>query len=134
MRFLRSGSIEVLDVGMQDTVQLPLVKDEQVIETLAPHAAEKPFTDGIGSRGVIGRFQYFNAARYGHAREIGSKLGITIADEILRFLSIGSRFPQLLCGPGVSRRASDPHMDDSARVYINDEEGEQRAKEEIGDL
>src|SRR5690242_17590377 len=45
-----------------------------------------------------------------------------------------SRFPQLLCRPGVGWRASDPHMDDLTSVEINDEEGEQRAKEEVGDL
>ena len=38
MRFLRSGLIEVLNIGMKDAVQLLLVKDEQVIETLATHA------------------------------------------------------------------------------------------------
>jgi hypothetical protein len=45
MRFLRSGSIEVLDIGMQDTMQLLLLEDEKVIEALATHAAQKPFTD-----------------------------------------------------------------------------------------
>jgi hypothetical protein len=49
MRFLWPGSIEVLTRGMKDTVQLLLVKDEQVIQTLTPRAAHKPFTDGIGS-------------------------------------------------------------------------------------
>ena len=35
---MRSGLIEVLYIGMKDAVQLLLVKDEQVIETLATHA------------------------------------------------------------------------------------------------
>jgi hypothetical protein len=39
MRFLWPGSIEVLNIGMKDTVQLLLVKDEQVIETLSTHTA-----------------------------------------------------------------------------------------------
>jgi hypothetical protein len=82
-----------------------------VIETLAPHTAQKPFTDRIGAWRVIGRFQYLDAAGCGHASETGSKLGITITDEILRPLSKGSGFPQLLCSPGIGRRASDPHMD-----------------------
>jgi len=42
---VRSGSIEVLDIGMQDTMQLLLLEDEKVIEALATHAAQKPFTD-----------------------------------------------------------------------------------------
>jgi hypothetical protein len=33
------GLIEVLTIGMKDTVQLLLMKDEQVIETLSTHTA-----------------------------------------------------------------------------------------------
>jgi hypothetical protein len=46
---MRSGSIEVLDIGMQDTMQLLLLEDEKVIEALSTYAAQKPFTDHIGS-------------------------------------------------------------------------------------
>jgi hypothetical protein len=94
MRFLWPGSIEVLTIGMKDTVQLLLLEDEHMVETLAPHTAQKPFTDRIGAFRVIRCFQYLDAASCGHASETGSKLGITIADEILRSLSKGSRFPQ----------------------------------------
>jgi hypothetical protein len=131
---MRSGLIEVLNVGMKDTVQLLLVKDEQVIQTLSPHTAQKALTDGIGSWRVRRCFQYLNAAGCGHARETGSKLAITIPNEILRRLSKRSCFPQLLCSPGIGRRSSDPHMDDSARVQIDDEDGKQRTKEKVGDL
>jgi hypothetical protein len=65
---MRPGSVEVLDRGTQDTMQLLLLQDEQVIETLATHAAHKPFTDGIGQWCVIGRFEYLDAAGCGHAR------------------------------------------------------------------
>jgi hypothetical protein len=51
---MRSGLIEVLDIGAQDAMKLLLLQDEQVIETLATHAAQKTFTDGIGARSVIG--------------------------------------------------------------------------------
>ncbi len=43
------GSIEVLDRGMKDTIQLLLLKDEKVIETLSSHAVQKSFADRIGS-------------------------------------------------------------------------------------
>lgn len=54
---MRSGLIEVLNIGSQDTLQLLLLQDEQVIETLAPHTPQKAFTDGIGSWRVIGCFR-----------------------------------------------------------------------------
>jgi hypothetical protein len=50
---MRPSSIEVLDIGMQDTMQLLLLEDEKVIETLSTHATQKPFTDRIGTRGVV---------------------------------------------------------------------------------
>ena len=88
-----SGLIEVLDIGTQETMQLLLLQDEQVIQTLATHAAKEAFTDGIGPWCVVGRFQYLDAAGCGYARETGSKLVITITDEILRPLSISCRLP-----------------------------------------
>jgi hypothetical protein len=117
------GSIEVLTVSMKDAVQLLLVKGEQVIETLATHTAQKAFTDGISARRMNRRFQDLDAGGCGHARATGSKLAIVITDEILRSHSIGGRFSKLLCRPRVGRRACDPHMDDSTRVYITNEEG-----------
>jgi hypothetical protein len=33
---MRSGLIEVLDIGLKDTIQLLLLEDEKVIETLSP--------------------------------------------------------------------------------------------------
>ena|SRR5262249_40898949 len=59
---MRSGLIEILEIGTQDTMQLLLLQDEQVIEALVPHAAHKPFTNGIGSRRQVGRFQDLDAA------------------------------------------------------------------------
>ncbi len=131
---MRPGSVEVVYIGIENPLELLLLQDEQVIETLATHTAQKAFTDRIGPWCVIGCFQDLDAAGCCHACETGSKLVITITNEILRRLSKGSCFPQLLRSPGIGRRASDPHMDDSARVQFDDEEGKQGAKEEVGDL
>ena len=88
------GSVEVVYIGKQNTMQLLLLHDEHVIETLATHTAQKPFTDGIGPWCVIGCFQYLDAAGGCHTSKKGTKFTITITDEIFRSLSIGSRFPQ----------------------------------------
>jgi hypothetical protein len=96
---------------------LLLLQDEQMIETFATHTAQKAFTDRIGAWRARRCFQNLDAAGYGHAFEIGSKLALTITNEILRRLSKGSCFPQLLRRPGIGRRARrgvDAHMDDSA--------------------
>ncbi len=127
------GSIEVLNVGVEHAVELLLMEDEQVIETLASHTSEKPFTDGIGSRGVIRCCEHLDATRLRNSREAHSKLAIIITDEVLRPLAIGGGLPKLLCGPRVAGRSCDADVDHFARVQFDDEEGEQRAEEEIGD-
>jgi hypothetical protein len=88
MRFLQPGSIEGLDRGVKDTAQLLLLQDEQVIETRSSHTQEKPLTDSIGSRSMVRRGEHLDAAGCCHAREMGSKLVITITHELVRRLSI----------------------------------------------
>jgi hypothetical protein len=131
---MRSDLIEVLHIGLKDTIQLLLLEDEKMIEALSSHTQEKPFTDRIGPRRMVGHFEHLNAAGCGYASETGSKLAITITNEIFRRLSIGGCLSQLLCSPGIGRRSCDTHMDDSPRVHIDNEEGKQRAKEEVCDL
>ena len=97
-----SDLIEVLDIGTQDTLQLLLLQDEQVIQTLATHTAQKPFTDGIGAWRMNGRLEYLDAAGGGHAREGHAKLAIVITDEVLRTHAISGGLTQLLRGPRIS--------------------------------
>src|SRR6266852_1225 len=91
--------IEIRDIGTQNTMQLLLAEDQHVIQALSPNTSQESFTDRIGSWRVIGRFEHLDAARRCDSSETGPKLAIMIANEVLRRLSIGSRLPQLLCGP-----------------------------------
>jgi hypothetical protein len=75
-------------------MQLLLMKDQYVVQTLSPNTPQKAFTDGIGAFRVIRRFQYLDAARCCNTSETGPKLAIMIANEILWRVSIGSRLPQ----------------------------------------
>jgi len=86
-------SIEVLNVGGKYAVELLLMQDEQVVETLSSHTSKKPFTDGIRSRGVKRSFKNLNVTRLRNSREAHPKLAIMITDQILRSLSIGGGFP-----------------------------------------
>jgi hypothetical protein len=100
---MRPGSIEVLDIGMKDTVQLLLLEDEQVIETLTTDTPQKAFTDRIGPWCVIRRDEHLDAARVCDSSETGSKRAVMITDEVVRRLPIGSCLTQLLGSPGVDR-------------------------------
>ena len=108
---MRPGPVEVVYVCIEDALELFLLQDEQMIETFATHTAQKAFTDRIGASYAIRCFQNLDAAGYGHAFEIGSKLAIMITNEILRRLSKGSCFPQLLRRPSIGRRACHADLD-----------------------
>ncbi len=72
-----------------------------MIQALFSNTSQKAFTDCIGTRGVIGRFEQLDATRCCTSSETGPKFVIMIANEVLRRLSIRSCLPKLLYGPGV---------------------------------
>jgi hypothetical protein len=89
-----SGSIEVLDIGIENTVEPLLMQDEQMIETFTSYTQEKAFTDGIGSRGVIRRFEHLDSTRSRNTGEVHPKLAIVIPKKVFRPLPIGRGFSQ----------------------------------------
>jgi len=107
------------------------MQDEQMVEALTSHTTQEALTDGIGTRGLIRRFENLDATCLGNPREGHAKLAIIITDEILRALAIRGSFPKLLSGPRVGGRSRDTHVDHFARVQFDDEEGKQRTEEEI---
>ncbi len=109
------------------------MQDEQMIEALTPYTAEESLTDGIRARGVRRGFKNLNVTRLRNPSEANAKLAVVIMDEVLRPHTKGGGFPKLLCSPSVSGRSCHADVDHFARVQFDDEEGEQRAEEEIRD-
>jgi hypothetical protein len=112
---------------------LPLMQDQQVIEALTPDTAEEALTDSIGTRGVIGDFEYLDTTCLRHPSEGHPKLAIMITDEVLRTRAIGGGLPKLLGRPSVGGRSCHADMDHFAGVQFDHEEGEQPAEEEVRD-
>jgi hypothetical protein len=130
---MRSCLVEVGYIGIEDAVELLLMQDEQMIEALTSDTAEESLTDGIGSRGVIRSFENLNVTCLGNPSEGHPKLAIIITDEVPRTRAIGGGLPKLLRRPSVGGRLCHADMDHLAGVQFDDEEGEQRVEEEIGD-
>jgi len=103
-----SSSIEVLDIGAQYPLELPLTEDKQMIVTRALHTAQKAFTDRIRSRGVIGCFEELDEARRRHSGETRSEFAIVVVDEIVGGLPIRRSFSQRYALP-TRRWASASH-------------------------
>ena len=72
--------VEVGDVGIEHALELPLLKDQQVVEAFLPHAPGEAFTDRIGSGSVIRSLEHFNATCRRHPHKTGSKLAIVITE------------------------------------------------------
>jgi hypothetical protein len=49
------STVAVRSVHLEGLAQVWLAEDEQMIEALAPHAAEEPLAGGVGARGADGR-------------------------------------------------------------------------------
>jgi hypothetical protein len=126
--------VEVGHIGMEHTLKLLLLKDQQVIEAFSPHAPQKAFADGIGSWSMNRGLKNLDATCGRHPSKARPEFVVVISDQIFRCLSIRGGFSQLLRHLGIGRRACHAHMDHLARLQFDEEEGKERSKEEIGDL
>jgi len=109
------------------------MQDEQMIEALSPHPAQEALTDGIGSGCLNRRLKNLDATCGRHTSKARSEFAIVIPYQVLWRLSIGGGFSQLLGDPKIGWRACHAHLDNLARFQFDNEEGKQRAEEEIGD-
>src|SRR5215467_8793828 len=83
--------VEVSHIGMEDALEVLLLKDQQVIETLLPHAPQEAFADCIGAGSVIGRLENLNPTRGDYPSKARPKFIIVITNQVLGCLPIGSR-------------------------------------------
>ena len=131
---MRSGSIEVGHIRVEQTVELLLMKDQQMVKALTSHASQKAFADRIRSWRKIRRFEDLHVARCCYTGETRSELVVIISNQALGSLPIRRGFSQLLCYPAVGRGLRHTYVDDFARLQLDDEERKERAEEEVSDL
>ena len=119
---MRSCPVEVHRILIQNTLELFLLKDQQMVEAFLPHTSQEAFADGVGAFRLNRRFEQLDATDLRHSAETGSKLAIVITDQILGCLPIRRRFSQLLGHPGIRWASSHAHVDHLARLEFYDEE------------
>ncbi len=127
------GAVAVPAIRAEDAPQVGLAADEEVVQALPPHAAEEALAGGVRPRGADGRAQHADPARGGEMVEARSVLGVIIADEQARPLVERRGLAPLLGDPGVGGVARHAHLDHPARPECDDEEGVERAEEQVGD-
>ena len=75
--------IEVGHLSIEDALELPLVKNQQVVQTFLPHTPQEPLADRIGSGSVRRGLENLDAACRRHTSEDGPKFGIIIPNQVL---------------------------------------------------
>jgi hypothetical protein len=95
--------IEIRNVLANDPVEMSLTQNENMIQALAPHTADEPLADRIGSRCFQRGLEHLNLSVLGHSGEASSILLIVIADQKAMSLSIGRGFPDPLGDPDITR-------------------------------
>jgi len=113
--------------------ELPLAEDEHMIAALAAHAPQEALAHRIRPRGAGWRAQERDAAGRSHPRERRPEFAVVVADEVLRVPVERGGPAQLLRDPGVGRVSRRADMHHAPHVERDDEGGEERAEEQIGD-
>ena len=106
--------VEVGHIGIEDTLELLLMQDQQVIEACLPHAPQEALADGIGSGCMIRRFENLDATGLRHTSKAGPKFTVVISNEIFRCVPIRGGFSKRLGHPGISRGSCHADLDDFA--------------------
>lgn len=75
---VRSCLVEIRDIRNEDALKLPLMQNQQVIETFLPHTSQELLTDSIGSRRVIGRLENLDVTCPHYTSKARPELAIVI--------------------------------------------------------
>ena len=113
---MRPYLVEVHHIGIEDALELPLMQDQQVVQTFLPYTPQEALADGIGSWSLIGSFEHLNRTGCRYTSEAGPEFAVVITNQVLGCLSIWGRFSQLLRHPGIGRGSCHAHMDHFTRL------------------
>jgi hypothetical protein len=85
--------VKVRDIFSYDTLKLAFTQNEEMIQTLAPHAANETLTDRIGLWSFHRCLEDLNLPVIGHSGETLAILPVIVSDQEAGSLSIGGSLP-----------------------------------------
>ena len=92
--------MRVCHIAIKDALELPLMKNHQVVQTFLPHTSQEPLAVRIGSGSVIRSLENLDAACHRrHTREEGPKFGIIIPNRVLGCVPIRGHFSERYAPP-----------------------------------
>src|SRR5450759_3557570 len=123
----------MLCVLLQQPAEVPLVEDDQVVQTLSAHCADDALSYGVSLRRV-NRTQQRLDAEFGGAGDEGATVAtVAVPDQITRLPGPGRGRDELAPDPLGGRMGGDVEMDKPPPVVSNEEEDIQRLQADSGD-
>jgi hypothetical protein len=81
---MRPSVVEVRHIRIEHALELPLVKDQDMIKAFLSDAPQIAFADGIGSWCMNGRGEKLNRTRGRHTSKARPEFAIVITNQIFR--------------------------------------------------
>src|ERR1700733_2216138 len=120
---MRSVAIVIVGVGFQNSAQMRLAQDNDVVHKVAPDRSDQPFGKAIlPRRGWCSRLVP-DAHGAQSARDDAAIDPVAIADEVVRSLIPGKCLRYLTCNPFGRRMRCDVDPDEVSAVEPDDDEG-----------
>src|SRR3982074_1767981 len=125
-----SDAIVIASIGSQDSAQMHLAQDNDVVHTFTPDRSDQPFGKAIlPRRGWCGRLVP-NAHGAQSARDDAAIDPVAIADEVVRSLIPRKCLRDLTCNPFRRRICCDVDPDEVSAVEPDDGEGIEQVETE----
>src|SRR6202453_1719466 len=120
---MRSDAVVIISIGFQNSAQVRLAQDNDVVHAFTPDRSDQPFDKAIlPGRGWCGRLVP-DAHGAQSARDDAAIDPVAIADEVVRSLIPGKCLRYLTCDPFCRRICCDVDPDEASAVEPDDDEG-----------
>src|ERR1700730_13524905 len=125
-----SNFVVIASIGSQDSAQMHLAQDNDVVHTFTPDRSDQPFGKAIlPRRGWCGRLVP-NAHGAQSARDDAAIDPVAIADQVARSLIPGKCLRYLTCNPFRRRICCDVDPDEVSAAEPDDDEGIEQVETE----
>jgi hypothetical protein len=95
--------IKMRDILSDDTIEMSLTQNEDMIQTFASHTANEPLANRIGLRCFHRSLEDLDLTVLDDSCKAPSILLVIVSDQKAGSLSIGGGFPDLLGNPNIAR-------------------------------
>jgi len=116
---------------LEHLTEVPFADSNNVVETVAPDAAEKSLANRIHERSLDCRPKNAHAGALCGTVEVGAELAVVVADDELGRGAEGCGFPELLRRPLSGWVSRYPDMHDVLGVDVDDEECKDRPEPDV---